>query len=477
MPNTTTIVWFRRDLRLDDHPALAAAANRGRVVPVYIHDPRDSSRRWGAGGASKWWLHKSLHSISEQLSELGSPLVIRRGDPAEQLRAVAELTGADRVMFNEAIEPDAQERDEAIDHALGGSGSMVDRFSADLLWPIGSVLTQGGDPYQVFSPFWKTGLKNGEPDDPVPGPKSLEPPRAEPESIGVDALGLLPSIDWAGGMRERWSPGERGAIASFAAFVRDRIDRYHADRDRLDTPGWSAMSPHIHFGEISVRRIWHVMTKHPNWKKHEGREHYLREIGWREFAQHLLNHFPHTPDRPLRDKFSRFPWREDAAQLRAWQKGITGYPAIDAAMRNLWAEGWMPNRARMMVSSFLCKNLMISWQRGAEWFWDTLVDADLGSNTLGWQWTAGCGADAAPYFRIFNPITQGEKFDPDGEYVRRWIPELRGLDTAFIHKPWDAPPLALQAAGITLGETYPERIVDHPASRDRALAALETIKG
>lgn len=477
MPDPVTLVWYRRDLRVDDHPALAAAAARGRVVPVYVHDPADDRTRWSPGGASKWWLHQSLRSLGDQLADLGSPLIIRAGDPAHELREVAKQAKADRVMFNEAIEPDAQERDERVDHELGGVGKMVDRFAADLLWPVGSVMTQSGDPYQVFSPFWKMGLKNGEPDEPIAGPKSLKPAAAKVPSVDLDRLGLLPEIDWAGGMRARWTPGERGAMEAFASFMRDRIETYHEDRDRLDVPGWSGMSPHIHFGEISVRRIWHLIAKHPNWSKHKGREHYLREVGWREFAQHLLNHFPHTPDAPLRDKFEKFPWREDPAGLRAWQRGMTGYPAVDAAMRNLYAEGWMPNRARMIVASFLCKNLMVSWEHGAEWFWDTLVDANLGSNTLGWQWTAGCGADAAPYFRIFNPITQGEKFDPKGEYVRRWVPELSKLDTKSIHAPWEAPPMELHAAGVELGETYPHRIVDHPESRERALAALETIKG
>jgi len=476
MPEPVTIVWIRRDLRVDDHPALAASAARGRVVPVYIHDPADNARPWAMGRASKWWLHQSLRALGGRLSDLGSPLVIRLGEPAQELRQVAEQAGADRVMFNEAIEPDAQDRDELIDHALGLGGLSVDRFAADLLWPVGSVLTKAGDPYQVFSPFWKMGLSTGEPDEPLPAPRSLRAPGKPVESVPLDRLGLLPSLDWAGGMRSRWTPGERGAMESFASFVRDRIDDYHEARDRLDIPGWSALSAHIHFGEVSVRRIWHVMTKQSAWNKHKGREHFLREIGWREFAQHLLNHFPHTPDAPLRDRFGRFPWRDDRDGLRAWQRGMTGYPAVDAAMRQLYAEGWMPNRARMIVASFLCKNLMISWQHGAAWFWDTLVDADLGSNTLGWQWTAGCGADAAPYFRIFNPITQGQKFDPDGSYVRRWVPELARLDAKAIHAPWDAPPMELHAAGVVLGETYPERIVEHPASRERALAALETIK-
>ncbi|RMH23940.1 MAG: deoxyribodipyrimidine photo-lyase [Planctomycetota bacterium] len=476
MATPTTIVWYRRDLRTDDHGALIAAAERGRVVPVFVLDP-DEGGDWPMGGATKWWLHHSLEALAKDLGKLGSGLVLRRGEPASELRAVADAVGADAVYFTESIEPGELAVDEEIEHALGKGGLETERFAPNLIWAVGSVMTKSGDPYQVFSPFWRAGLATGEPDEPVSAPKKLEGPTKPPESLDLDELGLLPEIDWAKGMRERWNPGERGAMGSLAAFIRDRIDAYHEDRDRLDIPGWSAMSPHIHFGEISVRRIWHAIAKHPNWKKHKGREHYLREVGWREFAQHLLNHFPHTPDRPLRENFKRFPWSDDDAAFNAWKRGRTGYPVVDAAMRNLWAEGWMPNRARMIVASFLCKDLLIPWQRGAQWFWDTLVDADLGSNTLGWQWTAGCGADAAPYFRIFNPISQGEKFDPKGDYVRRWVPELAGLDAHVIHKPWEATPMELAAAGVTLGETYPKRIVDHAEARDRALKAFDTIKG
>lgn len=471
----TTIVWYQRDLRVDDHAALARAAERGAVVPVYVHTP-GLGGRWTPTGASNWWLHQSLTALDEQLSGLGSPLVCRVGDAAEALIGIARATDADTVVLVESIEPAAQEHDDAVEHALGRAGLEVERFGPNLIWPVGSVMTKAGDPYQVFSPFWRAGLGTGEPEEPVAGPKKLKPPARAVDSVGVEGLGLLPEIDWAEEMRARWTPGERGAQAALKAFVRDRLDAYQEDRDRLDIPGWSAMSPHIHFGEISVRRLWHTVAGGPGWDGHKGREHYLREVGWREFAQHLLNHFPHTPDEPLRGYFKQFPWSDKDDHLRAWQRGQTGYPVVDAAMRNLWAEGWMPNRARMIVASFLCKHLLIPWQRGAEWFWDTLVDADLGSNTLGWQWTAGCGADAAPYFRIFNPVSQGEKFDPEGDYVRRWVPELARLDTRSIHKPWEAGEIELSAAGVVLGETYPEPIVNHTRAREKALAAFERVK-
>lgn len=471
----TTVVWIQRELRVDDHAALAHAADRGRVVPVFVHPP-ERDGRWGPSGASNWWRHHSLKALAGSLAALGSPLVIRRGPASEALVAVAKETEADCVSMNESIEPDAQAADDAAEHDLTGEGIGFERFPANLLWPVGSVLTKGGTPYQVFSPFWRAANASGEPEKPVPAPKKLAPPEKTPKSLAIDGLGLLPEIDWAEGMRARWTPGEAGAWKAFRAFTRDRLDDYDDARNRLDLPGWSAMSPHIHFGEVSVRRIWHEIAV-DGWAKCSPREHYLREVGWREFAQHLLNHFPHTTDEPLRGNFKRFPWSNDRARLWAWQRGMTGYPVVDAAMRNLWAEGWMPNRARMIVASFLCKDLLLPWQRGAEWFWDTLVDANLGSNTLGWQWTAGCGADAAPYFRVFNPVSQGEKFDPEGDYVRRWVPELAGLDKAVIHKPWEAKPTELSAAGITPGKTYPKPIVDHGAARDEALAAFDKIKG
>lgn len=473
---TTTIVWFQRDLRVDDHPALADAARRGAVVPVYVHDP-NLGGDWSPGAASRWWLHHSLKALSERLEELGSPLVLLEGPADEALTKLARSVGADRLALTESIEPDAQEHDDHVEHELGKAGVETDRYAANLLWPVGSVMTKSGDPYQVFSPFWKAGMASGEPDEPLSPPKKLSAPSKSAKSVKLDDLGLLPEIDWAEGMRERWNPGERGAWGAFSAFIRDRLDDYHDARNRLDVPGWSAMSPHIHFGEISARRIWHTIADAPNWEKQPGREHYLREVGWREFAQHLLVHFPKTTDEPLRDNFKKFPWSKNKKHLEAWQRGRTGYPVVDAAMRNLWAEGWMPNRARMIVASFLCKDLLIPWREGAAWFWDTLVDADLGSNTLGWQWTAGCGADAAPYFRVFNPVSQGEKFDPEGDYVRRWVPELAKLDKSDIHKPWEAGELTLSAAGVVLGEDYPEPIVNHAKARDRALEAFEKIKG
>lgn len=471
----TTLVWYANNFRVDDQAALAAAASRGAVVPVYVYEPHYKGTS-ALGSSTKWWVHQSLCTLADRLASLGSPLVLRAGDPAAELIALAKQAGADRVAFCASIEPDLQQREDEIEYRLSRAGLGVDRYPMHLLWPVGSVLTKDARPYQVFTPFWKTALKGDPPAEPIDAPSSLQAPAQPVEGMRVDELGLLPQISWYAGLADRWTPGERGARERFGRFLKERIGAYQEDRNRLDIPGWSAMSAHIRFGEISVQRIWHTIARDPDWSHHKGKEHFLREVGWREFAQHLINHFPHTTHTPLRENFSQFPWVRDAGQLRRWQQGQTGYPVVDAAMRNLWREGWMPNRARMIVASFLCKDLRISWAEGMAWFWDTLVDADLGSNTLGWQWTAGCGADAAPYFRVFNPVSQGQKFDPRGEYVRRWCPELAALDASSIHAPWEAAPLELSAAGITLGKDYPRPMVEHKQARLDALAAFEQIK-
>lgn len=472
----TTLVWYANNLRTDDHPALHAAARRGRVVPVYIFDPAYDGPS-ALGGASKWWLHHSLRSLGKRLEQMGSPLVLGKGKPSQELARIAKAVGADRIAFCESIEPDLQEREEEVEHEIGKHGIEVQRCPMHLLWPVGSVLTKDAKPYQVFTPFWKMGLKTAEPAEPTNAPKSLKPPESAVKSLPIDQLGLLPKVEWYTRMDKHWTPGEFAARGRFGSFVERCLDDYAEDRNRLDIPGWSAMSPHIHFGEISVRRIWHTIARDARWQQVKGKEHYLREIGWREFAQHLINHFPETVDGPLRKQFNDFPWVSDSEAFDKWKRGQTGYPVVDAAMRQLWAQGWMPNRARMIVASFLSKDLRISWEEGMAWFWDTLVDADLGSNTLGWQWASGCGADAAPYFRVFNPITQGQKFDPDGDYVRRWCPELSKLDKASIHAPWKAKPMELSAAGVTLGDDYPEPMVDHKEAREAALEAFEKVKG
>jgi deoxyribodipyrimidine photo-lyase len=476
--STVTIVWFRRDLRLDDNPALAAAAARGPVVPVFIWAP-DEEAPWEPGAASRWWLHRSLEKFSATLARAGTPLVIRRGGSLDTLRKLARETGAGQVTWNRLYEPAIVTRDTTIKKALAADGLTVESFNGGLLYEPAHVATKEGRPYQVFTPFWRALLAREEPAEPVAGPRKLVPVPRPATGLAVADLGLLPAIPWAGTMEKTWTPGEAGATKRLDAFVAGGLAGYASGRDRPDQDGTSSLSPHLHFGELSPRRAWHAVRAaaggRPVAKLAGGPEAYLRELGWREFAGHLLFHFPHTTDAPLRGDYARFPWASDPVGLRAWQRGRTGFPVVDAGMRQLWATGWMHNRVRMIVASFLVKDLRVSWLEGARWFWDTLVDADLAANTLGWQWAAGCGADAAPYFRIFNPTSQGKKFDPDGTYVRTWVPELAKLSAGDIHEPAAAEASMRVRAGIALGRDYPEPVVDHAEARRLALEALKTV--
>jgi deoxyribodipyrimidine photo-lyase len=469
-----TIVWLRQDLRLADQPALAAAAGRGGpVVPVYVHAPEEEGD-WPPGSASRFWLHHSLTALDADLRRLGSRLVVRRGASLPNLLDVARRTGADAVHFCARSEPMARIRDGLVRRELEAAGLEVAMFHGHLLYEPEIVRTRGGDPFKVFTPFWNACLALGAPFPPLPAPARLEAPPAWPVSETVAGLGLLPQPDWAEGMRFTWRPGERGARQRLGEFQRQGLENYDAARDRPAAAGTSRLSPHLHFGEISPRQVLHAARMEPDTSA--ASVAWLREVGWREFAHHVLHHFPHTPEKPLRPEFDRFPWRRDPDRLAAWQRGRTGYPIVDAGMRELWKTGWMHNRVRMIVASFLVKDLLVTWQEGAAWFWDTLVDADLANNTLNWQWTAGCGADASPYFRIFNPVLQGRRFDPEGEYVARFVPELARLPAAHRHAPWLAPPRALEAAEIVLDEDYPRPIVDHETARKRALLAYQSVK-
>lgn len=442
-----SLVWFRQDLRLADHPALRAALERGApLVPVFIWAPEEEGP-WTPGAASRWWLHQSLTQLQNELRAIGSDLVIRRagkdGTLGELHRLLAE-TSATAVYWNRRYEPLVIARDASIKETLRKAGVEAHSFNAALLVEPWDVRNLSGKPFQVFTPFWRSVLGKLDPPKPLPKPKALPSPTTWPRSATLESLGLLPSIHWYGGMTESWQPGERGAQQRLRRFLDAAVADYADQRNLPAIAGTSKLSPHLHFGEISPRQIWHAA---PEWRNST----FMTEIGWREFAHHLLYHFPHTTDLPLRAEFQRFPWRENAAQLADWQRGRTGIPLVDAGMRELWHTGWMHNRVRMVVASFLVKNLRMHWLEGARWFWDTLVDADLASNTLGWQWAAGCGADAAPYFRVFNPQSQAEKFDAEGRYIARWVPEL--------------------AAG-----TYAAPIVDLKVSREEALAAFKTLR-
>jgi deoxyribodipyrimidine photo-lyase len=473
-------VWFRLDLRLSDHPALHEAAKRGPAIPVFIHDP-GSEGAWAPGGASRWWLHHSLAALDAELRKKGSRLILREGDSLEALRGLIRETGATAVHWSRRYEPAVEARDRRIDAALRQEGVRVEVFNAALLFEPESIRTGSGGPYQVFTPYWRACQAAPEPASPLPTPRAWKPPEAWPESLPLERLALLPRIDWAGGIAKTWKPGSRGARDLFGDRLEDALPHYGQERDIPSLEGTSRLSPHLHFGEIGIREAWAALRgrlasldRDPG-----GRASLLawqRQLVWREFAHHLLVHFPRTTDEPLRPKFAAFPWARGKASLRAWRKGETGYPYIDAGMRQLWATGWMHNRVRMAAGSFLVKHLLLPWQDGARWFWDTLVDADLAQNTLGWQWVAGCGADAAPYFRIFHPVTQGIRFDPEGGYVRRWVPELARVPAEWIHRPWEAPEAVLKEAGVALGRTYPRPIVDHAAARARALAAYHSLK-
>ena len=476
MTDAPTLVWFRQDLRLADNPALRAAIDRGAaILPVFILDERGD---WAPGGASRWWLHHSLAALAAELRKAGAGLCLRRGKPEAILPTLVKETGAGAVYWNRCYEPLAVERDKKLKASLSDDDVTVKSFNGALLAEPWELKTGQGEPYKVFTPFWKALLAAGTPPQPLPRPRKLDGVKGV-ESEDLEAWDLLPTKpDWAGGLREAWTPGEKGASDRLTVFLEEAAADYKNDRDRPGRSGTSRLSPHLHWGEISPRQVW-AATRHAvdAGDLNDGPAMaFLRQIAWRDFSNNLLFHWPDFPDQPWRKEFAAFPWHDDDDAFDAWRRGHTGYPIVDAGLRELWTTGWMHNRVRMIVASFLIKDLLIPWQRGEAWFWDTLVDADLANNAAGWQWVAGCGADAAPYFRIFNPVTQGEKFDPEGAYIRQWVPELADLPDDVIHKPWEASAETLKKAGVTPGESYPEPMVDHKAARARALDGYETVK-
>ena len=486
MPSKTSrphIVWFRDDLRLSDHGALAAATQcGGSVICLYVFDQQSSALRpplaRPPGGAARWWLAQSLRALAKTLETLGAPLVLRRGPAAEVIAMLAREVDAAGVFWNEIVMAPHQAVADDVAAALAEIGIPSRSFPGDLLASPASIRSKEGRGLRVFTPFWQRVRNLGDPPKPLPTPKNLTP-AAPVASEPLDSWQLEPvRPDWAGGLRQTWTPGEASAQSRLAEFLKTRAAGYSGDRDRPDRDGTSNLSPHLRFGEISPRQVWHAarFAAAERSATTDKIEKFLSELGWREFCRHLLFDVPDLAERNLQSSFDGFPWKADPEALKAWQNGQTGYPIIDAGMRQLWHTGVMHNRVRMVVASFLVKHLLIDWRCGERWFWDTLVDADAGSNPANWQWVAGCGADAAPYFRVFNPILQGEKFDPDGAYVRRWVPELRELPPDLIHQPWSATPLELKSAGVSLGRTYPEPIVDHKAGRERALAAYDKVR-
>jgi deoxyribodipyrimidine photo-lyase len=496
-----TILWLRRDVRLGDNPALLAASGVARergsdLLPVFVWEP-PGRRAWAPGAAARWWLARSLASLDADLRRLGSRLLLERGDPAGVVAALATASGAGTVVWASGLEPNELAADIELTRALttAGTRAVVVPQTALLADPFGAR-TRDGRPYTVFTPFWRARLAGPAPEEPLPAPQALPPAPQHPPGLAFDELEPEASPAWADGFAEAWTPGERGAHSRLAAFLGHSLGEYAADRDRPDLDGSSRLSPHLHWGELTARQVWHgvagvlaeagldleTAVGPPRWEEAQApgvrysAAAFLRQLGWREFGHHLLAAFPRTVDHPLRERFTAFPWRDDPAGLEAWRRGRTGYPIVDAAMRQLWTAGWLHNRMRLVAGSFLVKDLLLPWRDGAAWFWDTLVDADLANNTLGWQWVAGCGADAAPYFRVFNPVTQGRRFDPYGAYVRRWVPELAGLPSEYVQAPWQAPAHVLAKAGVVLGETYPAPLVDHGGARLRALAAHEAVR-
>lgn len=475
MANKATIVWFRKDLRLLDNSALHEAIQReGPVVPVYIWSP-EGYGDWAPGGASKWFLHRALESLQKDLRDKGGDLVVMQGEAEASLRKIIEKTGASAVYWNRCYEAPNRERDAAIKKALREDGLEVESFNSSLLNEPHTVSTGSDKPYKVYTPYWRK-VKDRKLQEPVdPDLDALQFADCGDLDTSVEALGLLPELDWYEKFESRWEVSEQAAAKRLDKFLDGPVDAYDTDRDLPEEDGTSALSPYLHWGLIGPRQVMHRLhAKHD--LRANGPQVYAKEIYWREFAYNVLYHFPHTPDEPLQEKYADFPWESDKQLLKSWQKGKTGYPIVDAGMRQLYETGWMHNRVRMIVSSLLVKHLLQDWKEGARWFWDTLVDADLASNTLGWQWSGGCGADAAPYFRIFNPITQGKKFDPEGNYVRRWVPELKDVPKNYIHEPWEAPKGVLDKAGCRLGEDYPEPVIEHKEGRARALAAFDKVK-
>jgi deoxyribodipyrimidine photo-lyase len=473
------IYWFRQDLRTRDLPGLLAAAASGQpLLACYILDDVSPGEA-AMGAASRWWLHHSLRSLAAELAALGGSLVLRRGAAPAVLDNLVAGTGATAVYCSRVYEPWANTLEESLHTVLASRGVSFKRYPGALLFEPGQVMNKGGGPCKVFTPFWRQCLAAGAPAVPRPAPAAIDWYRRSPGSEDLTRWGLLPGEpDWARGWGELWQPGSDGARRRLKDFLAGPVSDYDEGRNHPAREATSRLSAHLHFGEISARTVWHAAAARAG--KDPGSadqvDKFLSELGWREFSHHLLYHFPAIAAEPFKAQFRHFPWLGNAAALRAWQRGHTGYPIVDAGMRELWSTGFMHNRIRMVVASFLTKHLLIHWRSGARWFQDTLVDADLANNSCGWQWVAGSGADASPYFRIFNPVTQGEKFDEEGRYIRQWVPELARLPDRYLNRPWEAPPDVLEAAGILLGETYPLPVVDHKSARESALAAYASLR-
>ena len=470
MTDKLAIHWFRQDLRLSDNPALVHAAKIGRILPIYILDDETAGKH-RMGQASRYWLHHSLIALNESL---GGKLSIYRGNPQTILDDILKRLDVDAIFWNRCYEPWRIDRDALIKETIARKNIVVESVNGSLLWEPWAIKKNDGTHYKVFTPFYRKGcLQVSEPRQPLSTPLGVDYQYDSQKSLSVGQLDLLPTIRWDKQFEPYWNIGEEGAHDRLQEFVNGGLANYKEGRNIPAKPFVSRLSPHIRFGEISPNQVWYLIRSLAD---NKDVDHFCSELGWREFSYSQLYNNPELPLKNLQQKFDNFPWIENEKFLRAWQEGRTGVPMVDAGMRELWQTGYMHNRLRMIVGSFLVKNLRLHWHHGERWFWDTLLDADLATNSTGWQWVAGCGADAAPYFRIFNPVTQGQKFDPEGDYIRDYVPELTKLPNKYLFCPWEAPESVLHEAGVNLGETYPHPIVDIKQSRDAALEAFQSLR-
>ena len=468
------IFWFRQDLRIVDNPGLSKSLKSDKVLPIYILDDTNSND-FAMGAASRWWLHNSLRELNKNLD---NKLSLYKGDPLEILESLSSRFNIKGIFWNRCYEPWRIERDKKIKSKFIEKDIIVETFNSALLWEPWEILKSDNTPYKVFTPYYRKGcLMSEAPRKPLSAPNLNTLFEDKENILQLDDLNLLPRIKWYKEMEKLWEPGEKGAHKKLESFLSDGLLGYKEGRNFPSKKNVSQLSAHMHFGEISPNQVWHrAKLKKDLPRIEKDLDHFLSELGWREFSYNLLFHFPELPRENLQKKFDNFPWIDNEILFDKWKKGLTGYPIVDAGMRELWQTGYMHNRVRMIVGSFLVKNLLLHWHKGEEWFWDCLIDADLASNSASWQWVAGSGADAAPYFRIFNPILQGKRFDPDGSYIKKFIPELEQLPSKYLFSPWEAPIEVLSEANIELGSDYPEPIVDLIKSRDRALEAFSTIR-
>ena len=467
------VMWFRQDLRLADNPALTNALEDGKTLPIFILDNVNSKEHVN-GAASKWWLH---HSLSKLNKSLKNKLCFFAGNPIDILDEINKRFEISNIFWSRCYEPWRIKRDKKIKKHFNDQNVNVNTFNGSLLWEPWNIAKKDGTPYKVFTPYYRKGCLNSDkPRMPLPVP-NLSNLISIDHDLKIEDLELMPKHNWYNKMISLWSPGEEGALNKIEEFISNGLNNYKEGRNFPSNQNVSQLSPHLHFGEVSPNQVWYrAKTKEGKLGIKKDLDHFLSELGWREFSFNLLYHFPFLPKENLQKKFDNFPWDNDKDKLKKWQKGLTGYPIVDAGMQELWQTGYMHNRLRMVVGSFLVKNLLLHWHHGERWFWDCLIDADLASNSAGWQWIAGSGADAAPYFRIFNPITQGQKFDPDGKYTRKYLPVLNDMPDKFLFNPWEAPEDVLRSAGVKLGENYPLPIVEIGSSRQKALEAFATTK-